>query len=150
MPTSSRFAVAVHVLTALSANPEQPIKSEQMAKSASTNPAVIRRIASMLSKAGLTGAQLGLGGGAVLARPASEITLLDVFRAVEEPRLFSWHRNCPDQECFIGRNIQKVLRRTTDRAQAALEAELQKVTIAEVTREVGAPATCEAMAEQSG
>jgi DNA-binding IscR family transcriptional regulator len=84
----------------------------------------IRRILSMLADAGLTTSQLGYGGGAMLAKTADKITLLDVFVAVEESDIFVMHRVLPDQGCFVGRNIQTVLAKTTVRAQHALESEL--------------------------
>lgn len=136
MPTSTRFAVAVHILTALAVNDGNAVRSEQLASSASTNPTVIRRILSMLAEAGLTSSQLGYGGGATLAKPANQITLLDVFQVVEEPNIFEMHRTPPDENCFVGRNIQQVLMRSMTKAQQALEAELSKTTIAEVAREI--------------
>ncbi|MEO1404048.1 MAG: Rrf2 family transcriptional regulator [Cyanobacteria bacterium J06635_1] len=132
MPTSTRFAVAVHILTALTINEGNPVRSEQLASSASTNPAVVRRILSMLAKAGLTSSQLGHGGGAILAKSANQITLLDVFQVVEDPNIFEMHRTPPDKNCFVGRNIQPVLMKSTAQAQQALEAELAKTTIADI------------------
>jgi DNA-binding IscR family transcriptional regulator len=44
MSTSSRFAVAVHVLTLMAWADEEPLKSEQVAESVNTNPVVIRRM----------------------------------------------------------------------------------------------------------
>jgi Rrf2 family protein len=136
MPTSSRFAVAVHILTAVAVHKDQPVTSELMAQSASTNPAVIRRILSMLNDAGLSRAQLGQGGGALLAKPAESITLLDVYKAVESEELFALHRSEPSPDCPVGRSIQPILRGIFGRAQKALETELAKVTIADVTAEV--------------
>lgn len=136
MPTSSRFAVAVHILTALALHKDQPVTSELLARSASTNPAVIRRILSMLNDAGLSTAQLGQGGGALLARPPEQILLLDVYRAVESEELFALHRSSPDPDCPVGRSIQPVLGRTLRRAQRALESELAGVSIAHIARDV--------------
>lgn len=136
MPTSTRFAVAVHILAALAVNDGRVVRSEQLASSASTNPTVVRRILSMLAEAGLTSSQLGYGGGATLAKPADQITLLDVFQVVEEPNIFEMHRTPPDKNCFVGRNIQEVLTRSTAKAQQALEMELSKTTIANVAQEI--------------
>lgn len=136
MPTSTRFAVAVHILAALAVNDGNAVRSEQLASSASTNPTVIRRILSMLAEAGLTSSQLGHGGGAILAKPADQITLLNVFQIVEEPNIFEMHRTPPDKNCFVGRNIQQVLTKSTTKAQQALETELSKTTIAEVAQEI--------------
>ena len=92
MTISSRFAVAVHILTLLETGRGEPLTSEYMAGSVNTNPSVVRRILTLLARAGLTRARMGAGGGTVLARPAGEITLRDVYRAVEcEERLFSLH-----------------------------------------------------------
>jgi Rrf2 family protein len=134
MPTSSRFAVAVHILTSLTIHEGEAVPSEVIAKSASTNPAVIRRILSMLNAAGFARSQLGQGGGALLARPAGSITLLDVYSAVESDALFALHRTLPDPGCVVGRHIQPVLQATMDKAIAAMRAELGKVTVADVAR----------------
>lgn len=136
MPTSSRFAVAVHILAGLATHAGTPLPSEVIAKSASTNPAVIRRLLSMLNAAGFSYSQLGKGGGALIARPAETITLLDVYRAVEADDLFALHRTRPDEECVVGRHIQPVLKGTMDKALSALYGELDKVTIADVARSI--------------
>src|SRR5471030_1484346 len=89
MPTSTRFAVAVHVLAALAVSGDKPLRSEDLAYWANTGAVVIRGLLSRLNDAGLTRSQLGAGGGAMLAKPAAEIRLLDVYAAVEDTELFS-------------------------------------------------------------
>jgi Rrf2 family protein len=129
---NSRFAVAVHILTLLEQSGGEPVTSEYVAGSVNTNPSLIRRLLSALAKAGLTASQLGAGGGALLARPASEITLLDVYRAVDDGELFGMHREVPNPNCSVGRNIQLELECRFERAARALEAELARTTIAEM------------------
>lgn len=136
MAISSRFIVSVHILTLLAQSQGKPVTSEWIAGSANTNPAVVRKLLVMLSKAGLTTSQLGVGGGALLARPASAITLLDVYRAVSDGELFSLHHEAPSQACPIGRNIQVAVMGTMTRAQRALENELAGQTIATVLEDV--------------
>jgi Rrf2 family protein len=136
MPTSSRFAVAVHALVALTANDGRAMPSEVIAGSANTNAAVIRRLFSMLAEAGITTSQLGHGGGALLAMRPERITLLDVFRAVEEREMFAVHRSPPDRNCIVGKNILPVLMPRMDHAQQALEAELGRVTIADLAADI--------------
>jgi len=140
MGISSRFAVAVHVLTLLEASGGEPVTSSRIAVSANTNPVVIRRLLCMLSRAGLTASRLGAGGGSLLARPASEITLLDVYRAVEAGDLFAMHSERPDPRCPIGCHIQKALGAATGAAERALEGVLAERTIADVLAEVEATA----------
>lgn len=136
MPASTRFAVAVHILTGLTIHENEPLPSEIIAKSASTNASVIRRILSMLNDAGFTTSQLGQGGGALLAKPAEDITLLDVFNTVESVPLFTLHRSSPDEGCAVGRYIQPVLQEKIDAAVAALEAELASVTVADIAARI--------------
>jgi Rrf2 family protein len=136
MTISSRFAVAVHILTLLETSGGAPVTSEWIAGSVNTNPAVVRRILCMLARAGLTSSRLGVGGGSFLARPASEITLREVFRAVDEGELFAMHRERPNPKCPVGRNIQAVLERTAGAAQRALEDELSRTTVSDVLQRV--------------
>jgi Rrf2 family protein len=136
MPVNSRFAVAAHILTLLYNQDGEPLTSEYIAGSVNTNPAVIRRLLSLLAKAGLTTAQLGAGGGALLARPAASITLLDVYRAVDEGELFAMHRQGPNPDCPVGRHIQAALEGTMDAASRAVAAELAKRTIADLVDDV--------------
>lgn len=133
---NSRFAVAVHILTLIDEGAGEPVTSEHIAGSVNTNPALIRRLLGMLAKAGLTTAQLGTGGGALLARPASEITLLDVHRAVDMGEIFGLHTERPNPSCPIGRNIRATLTTKIDAATQALEAELARTNIGDILRDV--------------
>ncbi len=136
MNTSSRFAFAVHVLTLLSQQDGAPLSSEMIAGSVNTNPVLIRRLLTMLAEAGLTRSQLGAGGGAMLARAPQDITLLEVYRAVDDGQLFALHREAPNPACMVGRNIQQVLTGIIDDAQQAMEASLASRTLADATADV--------------
>lgn len=136
MPTSTRFAVAVHALAAIAVSGGKPLRSESIAYSANTSPVVIRGLLSRLGEAGLTRSQLGAGGGALLAKPSERISLLEVYQAVEDPEFFAVHRTPPCESCAVGGNILAVLQPTLSRAQEALESELGRVTIADVAEEV--------------
>jgi len=136
MPTSSRLAVAVHTLATLALHKGEPVRSEVIAKSASTNPAVIRRLLSMLNAAGLSQSQLGQGGGSLLAQPPEAISLLDVYKAVENEQLFALHRSEPSDACTVGKHIQHVLQGPFTRAGEAMEGELANVSIADIVRDI--------------
>jgi Rrf2 family protein len=132
MATSTRFAVGVHLLTALAVNPGKILRSEDMADSANTNPVVVRRLFSLMTSAGLIRARLGPGGGFELARPASDITLRDVFAAVESGELITEHRSPPSASCPVGAHILPVLREATAPAVEALAEKLSRTTIADI------------------
>jgi Rrf2 family protein len=132
MPSSSRFAVAIHVLTLMARAGDEPLKSEQVASSVNTNPVVIRRILQALARARLVTSQTGAAGGSRLAHAPGKITLLDVYRAVEAGDIFSLHRQPPDQRCFVGMNIETVLGGVLEEVSTAVERVLAEITIENV------------------
>lgn len=127
--TSTRFVVATHVITVLAARTPEPVTSERLAGSANTNPTVVRRLVGMLTRAGLVKTRLGAGGGAMLAKPASEISLLDVFRAVEDTEVFCTHRSGPSSECPVGSSILGALLPVLGEAKHAMEAVLAGTSV---------------------
>jgi Rrf2 family protein len=136
--TSSRFAVSLHILTILESQDGRPVTSEYIAASVNTNPGVVRRLLSMLHRTGLVRSQLGAGGGAMLAKPASQIRLIDVYHAVEPGCLFAMHRSPPNPDCPVGAHIQAALEPALGRAKAAFEAELADTRLSDIARSVGA------------
>ncbi|MFE7062960.1 Rrf2 family transcriptional regulator [Bacillus haimaensis] len=137
MSISSRFAVGVHILTLIDFNKDGVSSSEYLAGSVNTNPALIRKITGMLKKAGLVEVHPGIAG-AKLARELSDITLLDVYKAVDvvpDNELFSVHEN-PNPACPVGRNIQNTIGPLFSVAQTALEKALGNVTIEDVVKDI--------------
>jgi DNA-binding IscR family transcriptional regulator len=86
----------------------------------------------MLSRAGLVVSQPGVGGGWRLLRNPESVTLLDVYRAVDEGHLLSMHHSTPNPECLIGRNIQRTLTIYFGEAEQAFEQVLAQRTVAQV------------------
>ncbi|MFF2178097.1 Rrf2 family transcriptional regulator [Lysinibacillus sp. NPDC058147] len=133
MKISSRFTIAVHILSIIKQNPSTICTSEFMAQSVNTNPVVIRKILSYLKKAGIVQVRRGTGG-ASLVEDLDAITLLEVFRSVEvveEDKLFHLHEN-PNPDCPIGANIQAVLELILVQAQEAMERVLANITMEQV------------------
>ncbi|HET7461880.1 MAG TPA: Rrf2 family transcriptional regulator [Longimicrobium sp.] len=134
---SSRVAVAVHVLAYMAWKRSEAQTSERIASSVNTNPVVVRRIMGALRNAGMVTVQPGVGGGATLARDPAGISLLDVYRAVEDgDELFSLHPSEPSRNCNVGGHIRDVLRPIFCRAHRAMEGVLAEVSIADVGQQV--------------
>ena len=148
MSRNCRFAVAVHIATLLAHTGEKPATSEWIAGSVNTNPVVVRRILASLARAGLVRSQRGTAGGSLLARPAEQITLRDVYLAVaEEDAAPPVHHQPPNDACPVGANIIAILVDELSRADAAKEAELAKTTVAGVLARIPfCPATRSATA----
>ena len=136
MTHSSRLAVSVHTLAYLAFKAGQPVTSPEIAGSVGTNPVVIRRLLSALKRARLVTAQKGASGGFTLASAPANITLLDIYRAVEPKEEQGLKRFAPCKACPVGSKIVSVLEGAFFKAQAGMEAELQKITLAEVERHV--------------
>ena len=138
MRIANRFSIGVHILSLLGARGEVEVEptSEWMAGSIGVHPVVVRNVTGMLKRAGLVRTQQGVAG-ASLARPLSEVTLLDVYRAVEdEASLFSVHPR-PNPKCPVGARIEGTLRDVFTEAEDAMQAKLAGITLAEVVRRLG-------------
>lgn len=134
MPTSTRFAVAIHLLAALALAGDRPATSASLAQSVNTNPAVVRKLLAMLQRAGLVETRLGTGGGAMLARDPAAIDLAAVHRAVEDPELFAQHRQPPNAKCVVGAHIGEVLDARFRNIERRVAEELAAVSIADIVR----------------
>lgn len=137
---ATRFAVAIHILLLLACRMDGPATSLRLASSVNTNPVVVRRITGLLARAGLIRVRRG-PGGAELARTAEQITLRDVWAAVNSgsPRpLLPIHLH-PDQACPVGAGVQAVLGQAFLAAERAMHAELGRTTLAGLVDGLGLP-----------
>ncbi len=132
MASNSKFSIAVHILTLLATADEENLKSGYMACSVNTNAVVIRRMLCELSKAKLVISQKGACGGTKLAKTPDNISLLDVFRAVESRSSFSLHRKRPSVRCHIGKHIEAVLENLQSEVDEAIATALEKYTLKDV------------------
>ena len=140
MNNNSRYTVAIHMLTLLAHCGPDPLTSEYIAGSVNTNPVVIRRLLACLRAARLVSSQGGPGGGWQLLMDPKTITLREVLLAVDGAALFPLHSSAPNPCCPIGRSIQTILAGVFQAAQEALEADLERTTIAGLVEHVQAAA----------
>lgn len=115
----------------------RPVTSTFLAGSIGTSPVMVRTIMGMLKQAGIINSSRGKSG-ITLARPLEQITLLDLWRAVDQSdadSLFHFHENpCP--QCPVGGNIHAALDDRLKAAQQALEDQLARTTLADVEKDV--------------
>ena len=132
---TSRFTVAIHILSLLALTKGESRTSEELATSVNTNPVVIRKILGILRKAGLIQIQMGQGVGASLAIESEKITLKDVYMVFDE-RLFVLHPNKPNGKCICGKNIQPILMEVFSETEQVLVNELEHKTIGQISIEI--------------
>jgi DNA-binding IscR family transcriptional regulator len=137
MSDSQRFPVAAHALAYLAHkgafSPQAAVSSAELACSVPTNPVVVRRTTALLAKAGLIGTRTGAGGGAWLMRPAENITLDLVLKAVHGCA----HLGAPPpgaQGCPVGERIPKAVQCALDQVDRAARECLSRITVADLLR----------------
>lgn len=133
MKISSRFTIAVHTLLCILEFKDDKITSNFISGSVNVNPVIIRNILLQLQKGDIITVKRGTGGIS-LNRKAENITLLDIFNAVEsldDDKLFNFHEN-PNKKCPIGSRINDILQPKLDSVQNAMEKELQKTSLKDI------------------
>jgi Rrf2 family transcriptional regulator, repressor of oqxAB len=130
---SGRFAMAAHAL-ALLAQTEAGYPSAYIAGSVNTHAVFLRRILRDLVAAGLVAAREGRTGGYRLARPASRITLADVYRAVEPEGPIAPSPAEPNARCPIGAGMRGAFAEAAEAAERGLVAALAGRTVADLSR----------------
>lgn len=138
MTGNTRFAVSVHMLAYLAFRQGAAVPSAEIASSVSTHAVVVRRLLSALVKARLVRAQKGASGGFGLASAPANISLLDIYRAVEPEPDHGLRRFAPNPKCPVGAKIGTILHGVFFTAQSSMEAELARVSLAEVDRQLHA------------
>lgn len=105
----TRFSSAIHTLILIAAS-DEPMTSEDIAGSVGTNASYIRKILGLLKKRDIIESHRGICGY-TLKPKAEELTLLQIYRAVNETEaigLFDLHQN-PNDRCIVGHHIKPVL-----------------------------------------
>ena len=135
---SVQFAVASHIMAALGIYPCGEVGSATLADSVNANPTFVRKSLSKLSKAGLVVTTRGKNGASVLARPAKQITLLDIYRASEAPRAFAIHSYPVEKRCPVSRNLKECMSAVLSQTQKSFEKSLAQITLADLIGQIRA------------
>ena len=115
---------------------DKGIKSGNLAASVNTSPSFVRRVLAKLSRAGLVETATGNAGACWLARDVKEISLLDIYEAVDAPRAFSIHSYDEQKACPVSCHIKVTLERALAKTQKAMEASLAKISLAQIVSAV--------------
>jgi Rrf2 family protein len=108
---------------------ERPVKAEAIVRAQGIPPAFLDHILGSLRQAGIVESRRGADGGHRLARPAAEVTLADVLRAIDGP-LASVAGVRPDRLELHG--TAAPLQRVWIAVRASLREVLEHVTLADV------------------
>lgn len=136
MTVNNQFSIAVHLMAGLACVCKGETTSGDLANSVNACPSFVRRTMSKLAKAELVTTTRGKSGCCTLAKEPSKITLLDIYQAVDAPKVFSIHGYEEHRSCVVSHQIKPVLEQVLERSQRAMEQTLGKVTLAEVVRSI--------------
>jgi Rrf2 family protein len=98
---SAKADYAVRAAAELAAAGEGPVKGEALATAQAIPQNFLENILTDLRHAGLVKSQRGADGGYRLARPAADVTVADVIRAVDGP-LASVRGEAPENVSYVG------------------------------------------------
>src|SRR4051812_18046078 len=130
MRVSAKTDYALRAAVELAAAPEgTPVKGERLATMQSIPLRFLENILLQLRHAGIVESRRGAEGGYRLARPAAEISLADVIRAIDGP-LAGVSGRRPETLDFKG--TSEPLREVWVAVRASLRSVLENVTLADV------------------
>jgi Rrf2 family protein len=130
MRISAKAEYAVRAAVELAAaDGEKPVKAERLATAQDIPLNFLENILGELRHAGIVRSQRGAEGGFRLARPATEVTIADVIRAVDGP-LASIRGGPPESVTYAG--AAESLPNVWIAVRASLRGVLERVTLADV------------------
>ena len=129
MRVSAKADYAVRAAAELAAAEEGPIKGEKLADAQDIPLQFLEHILLELKHAGIVRARRGAKGGYWLARPAEEVTIADVVRAVEGPIA---HVQSAPPESIEYRGNAEHLQEVWIAVRASLRTVLEHVTLADL------------------
>ena len=108
MQITSKFTIAIHIITAIDYfGDTMKVTSSFLAGSVGANPVIVRNV---------------MGN-------------LKAVECVDDRGLFHFHEN-PSIRCPVGRNIHRALDGKLRKVQDAMEAELRRITVADVESDI--------------
>lgn len=132
MKRNSRLSLAFHTLSHMAGEPDRMRTSSDIAEHAGTNPVVVRRVLGKLREAGLLTSEKGHAGGWQLAKPASSITLADIYLALDERLVSGGSQDAELSHCNVETGLQARVGEVLDEIETSLVARLAETTIADV------------------
>ena len=134
-----RFPTALQIMLSLALAEQQTVShlsSSQLAESLGANPSFVRKLLVPLVQNELLRSQMGKAGGVRLARPAGEITLRDIYRAVvADTKIWAPRTGIPHR-CLVSSNVQGYFEELIDDAQESILTMLGQRTLLQALTEL--------------
>ena len=119
-------------MTALGDHHGDPVTSVHLTASVRAHESQVRSVLSKLVKAGLVVTSRGRNGFSSLSRPANKISLLEIYKAIEAPPVFSIHKYPKEKTCRTSCTHKEAMAELLEDTQRAIEARLNKRMLSEM------------------
>lgn len=129
MKRDSRLSGVLHVLLHMEHH-AGPVTSEDLARIMMTNAVVIRRVMAGLRRRGYVKSEKGHGGGWTLSCDLSEVTLLDIYEALDRPTLLAIGNRTESPGCLVEQAVNVALGQAFEDAERRLLHRFGEVTLA--------------------
>jgi Rrf2 family protein len=129
---NNQFSVGVHIMTALGDHHGEEVKSAHLTASVRAHESQVRAVLSKLVKAGLVVTSRGRNGFSSLSRPANKIRLVEIYKAVEAPPVFSIHQYPEEKTCRTSCTHKEAMAELRKDTQRAFETRLGQRMLSEM------------------
>ncbi|WP_224825635.1 Rrf2 family transcriptional regulator [Cognatishimia sp. MH4019] len=131
MKRNSRLSLALHTLSHMAGSPDRLRTSAEIAEHSGTNPVVVRRVLGKLRQAGLLISEKGHSGGWRLALKPEDITLADVYLALDE-RMVATNEPSEASVCSVEYALHERVSRVLEEIEESLVRKLSETVISDV------------------
>lgn len=137
MKYSHKLSDAVHILAYLEIYHGDDLSSRTIAASIESNPSVVRSLSSDLRRAGLIESQQGVAGAKLAKNPAN-ITLYDIFMAINADHNLLHIDPKTNPKCVVGGNIQEVLTQAYEQVEDKAFEEMRQISLQSIIDQIKA------------
>lgn len=138
MQITNKFTIGIHIVCATEYfMKNNVVTSSLLSLSTGANPVVVRTVISSLRAAGILDISQGKTG-IKLKKPIENITLLDIYKAVNsenEDSFFNFHDN-PNMNCPVGKNIHRGLDDKLVKIQKSMYDQMKDIKVIDVYSDI--------------
>ena len=121
-------------MTALGDHYGEQVTSTHLTASVRAHESQVRSVLSKLVKAGLVVTSRGRNGFSSLSRPANKVTLLEIYKAVEAPPVFSIHAYPKEKTCRTSCTHKQAMAELLEDTQRVFETRLSQRILSEMVK----------------
>lgn len=135
MAKSNKMSRMLHVLIHMDSCKER-VTSQVISKMLDTNPVLVRRTMSGLRKKGYVSSEKGRGGGWLLTCDLGAISVLDIYKAVGSPSLFSIGPKDKECQCLVEKAVDTYIQEVLQETEKLLLNRFSAISVADLTKDM--------------